>query len=532
LATAGAFLKRNTLSFKQYLDAYEERWDITPTRHTNLPEYETRTLYTTWDLSFRRLKQEDPEAAQLLSLLAYFDNQNIWYEILHAGVSRVSAEWLAASTANVVAFASTMGKLVEYCFVENNGGTNSYSMHTCIHDWTLHGLNREVDVDKYWFAFDCVTASIANEGSDDFLGLRFQRLAAHGARLVNDRFQEAGNLDNAFDQRIEGTLYIAEMLTQQIQHDAAEKMYRRALQGCEHALGPEHPSTLLTVNNLGSLYRDQGKLDQAEAMFGRALQGYEKTLGPEHTSTILTVNNLGLLYRDLGKLDQAEAMFGRALQGHEKALGPEHTSTLLTVNNLGLLYRDQGKLDQAEVMLRRALQGYEKALGPEHTSTILTVNNLGLLYSDHGKLDQAEAMLRRALQGYDKALGPEHTSTLLTVNNLGLLYRDQGKLDQAEVMLQRALQGYEKALGPEHPETLVIANNLGTLYSDQGKLDQAEAMLRRALRGQEKVLGPGHPNTLLTVGNLRNLGTVSTNQGPVQSIYSFLKANVFRLLKL
>ena len=62
-------------------------------------------------------------------------------------------------------------------------------------------------------------------------------------------------------------------------------MYRRALEGKEKAWGPEHTSTLDTVNNLGNLYANQGKMQEAEAMYRRALEGYEKAWGPEHTST-------------------------------------------------------------------------------------------------------------------------------------------------------------------------------------------------------------------------------------------------------
>ncbi|SLM37537.1 tetratricopeptide repeat domain containing protein [Lasallia pustulata] len=50
---------------------------------------------------------------------------------------------------------------------------------------------------------------------------------------------------------------------------------------------------------------------EAEAMFRRALEGREKALGPEHTSTLETVNNLGVLYKDQGKMAEAEAMFRR-----------------------------------------------------------------------------------------------------------------------------------------------------------------------------------------------------------------------------
>jgi len=91
-------------------------------------------------------------------------------------------------------------------------------------------------------------------------------------------------------------------------------MYLRALAGDEKALRP-HTSTLMTVNNLGELYRAQGKLAEAEQMYVRALAGYEKALGPDHTSTLMTVNNLGVLYRDQGKLRAAEQMYLRRWPG-------------------------------------------------------------------------------------------------------------------------------------------------------------------------------------------------------------------------
>jgi Tfp pilus assembly protein PilF len=50
-------------------------------------------------------------------------------------------------------------------------------------------------------------------------------------------------------------------------------MYVQALARSERALGPDHTSTLDTVNNLGNLYRDQGKLAEAEQMYVRALAG-------------------------------------------------------------------------------------------------------------------------------------------------------------------------------------------------------------------------------------------------------------------
>jgi Tfp pilus assembly protein PilF len=63
-------------------------------------------------------------------------------------------------------------------------------------------------------------------------------------------------------------------------------MYQRALKGKEKAWGPDHTSTLNTVNNLGLLYADQGKLAEAEQMYQRALDGYQRSKGPNHPNTV------------------------------------------------------------------------------------------------------------------------------------------------------------------------------------------------------------------------------------------------------
>ena len=82
-------------------------------------------------------------------------------------------------------------------------------------------------------------------------------------------------------------------------------------------------------------------------MYRRALEGKEKAWGPEHTSTLNTVNNLDVLFVDQGKMPEAEAMYRRPLEGFEKAFGLEHRSTLNIVNNLGLIYAAQVKMLEA-----------------------------------------------------------------------------------------------------------------------------------------------------------------------------------------
>ncbi|KAN0072275.1 HET domain containing protein [Elaphomyces granulatus] len=494
LATAGAYLDQTAISSSDYLRLYKASWTKLMKTSPDLSSYEDRTLYSTWQLSFDHVKQRNELSAKLLRLWAYFDNQDIWFELLRHGDSE-DPDWIHELTEDELSFNGAVRVLSDHGLVEVDMSSQEriesrgYSIHGCVHSWTIYVLNKEWDWDLAKLVLKFVGSHSPGKESAKWW-LTQRRLLQHAARCSH-AVLNGMVADDGMEWALHG---LGDLYADQGKLDEAEKMYQRALQGYEKALGPDHTSTLLTVNNLGNLYADQGKLDEAEKMYQRALQGYEKALGPDHTSTLDTVNNLGLLYVDQGKLDEAEKMYQRALQGYEKALGPDHTSTLRTVNNLGILYADQGKLDEAEMMYQRALQGYEKALGPDHTSTLDTVNNLGLLYVDQGKLDEAEKMYQRALQGYEKALGPDHTSTLRTVNNLGLLYADQGKLDEAEMMYQRALQGYEKALGMEnitkYRPALNTIRNLGILFAAQERVDEAKEMYSRARTGFQALLGP------------------------------------------
>jgi tetratricopeptide (TPR) repeat protein len=98
-------------------------------------------------------------------------------------------------------------------------------------------------------------------------------------------------------------------------------------------LGPEHPDTLGSLNNLAGLYWNQGQYEQAEPLYQRALATCERVLGPEHPDMAQTLGNLALLYAAQGKYEQAEPLYQRALATYERVLGPEHPDTIRVRNN-------------------------------------------------------------------------------------------------------------------------------------------------------------------------------------------------------
>ncbi|OCL00351.1 uncharacterized protein K441DRAFT_99752 [Cenococcum geophilum 1.58] len=520
IAQAGAYLQESRVGLGTYLTFYEQQWsELMESRNWDAPlqDYPRRSVWTTWVISYKAIRDRHEATANLLLLWSFLDNRDLWhglFTVAFRASPRSLSEWIGDIASNELEFSRAMQLLRNYSLIEDIKELTSYSTHPVVHQWAYHYQGKYFESALGQLAVVTVGWAVPNRSARDYSTIQ-RRLLPHAQAcsrwvLVGKMGRSSrshSGCDVGFNKAeekvmLDAILRLGNLYAGQGKLDEAEKMFERALRGYEEALGAKHTSTLGTVNNLGILYWRQGKLDDAEKMYERALRGRE-ALDLKHTSTLDTINSLGLLYADKGKLSEAEKMYERALRGCEEAFGPKHTSTLETVNNLGVLYWRQGKLDNAEKMYERALRGYEEALDPKHTSTLGTVNNLGLLYRGQGKLDDAEKMYERALRGYEEVLGPKHISTLTTVNNLGLLYADQGKLDEAEKLYERALQGREEALGPKHTLTLATVNNLGILYRRQSKLDDAEKMYKRASRGRE-ALGPKHTLTLATVKQPRS----------------------------
>jgi tetratricopeptide (TPR) repeat protein len=408
LATAGAYLDQVAISLSDYLRLYKQSWVQLQESSPELDSYEDRTLYSTWQISFDHVKQQNDLSAKLLCFWAYFDSQDLWLELLQHSDSN-DPDWVRELTKDELRFHGAMRVLTNHGLVEVDKSSQEllesrgYSIHGCVHSWTVYVLNQEWDYDLARVAVNSVALHLPGvQALQPWLTQR--RLLQHAARcsyiVLNDLLRDTG---------------------------------------MEHA-----------YHQLGLLYWSQCKLAEAEQMYQRALQGYEKALGAEHTSTLMAINNLGILYQSQGKLAEAEQMYQRALKGREKALGAEHTLTLDSVHCLGTLYQDQGKLAEAEQMYQRALQGYEKALGADNAATYIpalnTIWNLGALFEDQTDSANARITYSKALIGFEKVVGPDHPSSRSLRDTLRVL--DERMHNKALVGVEEPMNNLQR--GPSH----------------------------------------------------------------------------------
>ena len=130
-------------------------------------------------------------------------------------------------------------------------GSGGYSIHSCIHSWTVFVLNKEWDESLAYLALTCVASEVPRTDEKHWWLLQ-RRLLQHATRQA--LFIVDGKVD--VDRLYWALHYLGDLYADQGKLAQAEKIYIRALQGKEEALGPDHTSTLLVVHNLGNLYAD------------------------------------------------------------------------------------------------------------------------------------------------------------------------------------------------------------------------------------------------------------------------------------
>ncbi|KAH7039786.1 kinesin light chain 1 [Microdochium trichocladiopsis] len=278
LATAGAYLKRAPISIPKYLRYYKESW-ARLTGNLHLGSYADRTLATTWQLSYEHVQTQNPLAAHLLQWWAYFNNEDIWYDLIQAS-NEDGPMWMKQLSGELN-FNDAMGVLYDYSLVEPTTifqEIQGYSIHGCLHSWTVHILNEEWDSALNKLAVESVASQVPSNIEAEYWLLQ-KRLIPH------------------------------------------------AIRSCSTVRESDIPSNW-AFHSLGYLYSDQGKLNEAEKMYLRALHGYERAVGLDNVTiyrpAINTLSNLGSLRFEQNRVSEARRYYRRAHDSLEQLLGPSH----------------------------------------------------------------------------------------------------------------------------------------------------------------------------------------------------------------
>jgi tetratricopeptide (TPR) repeat protein len=288
-------------------------------------------------------------------------------------------------------------------------------------------------------------------------------------------------------------------------YQPARESLQRAHRIRRRELGPDHPSSLETLDRLAIVVAAQGQYGEAVTLHRQALEHRSRVLGDDHEDTMSSCDHLASALNKVGRYEEAEALHRRMLAWSVAERGARHPDTLSCQNNLATVLERRGKLTEALELHRTVLDARLQVLGREHPQTLSSTGNLAIVLAKTGEDEEAEQLFRRTLELKTGVLGPTHPETLAAMGNLGAMLSRREKYAEAVELQRRTLAAMEQALGRDHPRTLAAVGNLARALAGLGELDEAERLFRDAWTRLSTAVGPSHLSTLGTLNGLANV---------------------------
>lgn len=527
LDQAGAYIEETGDSFSNFLTLYQtHRADLLQWRSdfaTTSPE----SVFTTWFLAFKKIRQANPLAGNLLHFFAFLDSDGIPETLLTQGAS-ASVPHLAPLATNPLLLERALKELRKFSLVRRQANKRLLSIHRLVQAvlldrmepaerqdwvvWVIQALDKVFPEIDYTTWKHCelylphILACLTSFNQTTPLPAEALCLLDRAGYYLTERtrYAEARHLlDHALALAPHARISAPSTLISLLHHRGLlayrEGNYSEAADFLAQGLAQSKQAMIQDalilprlLNTQAKLAITQGQYVEAQSTVQQALTLYERILGADQPETATCRQTFGLLCYRQGNHAQAEVLLHQALLVHERVFGKEHPTILAELGILAEIYRYQGKYTEAEQLVLRVLRQYEQRFGLEYPNTAQNLYILAEIYSGQKRYAEAEQVAQRALVSCQHIWGDAHPTVANCLCQLAGLAVTQEKHTEAEALLQRALTIYEHAHGMQHPSTADCLKRLAAYYLAQRQVKQAEEAARQALHIYECVVGLDH----------------------------------------
>ncbi|KAJ6456975.1 hypothetical protein C8R45DRAFT_1185122 [Mycena sanguinolenta] len=438
-------------------------------------------VYTTWEMSFKKLSNQ---AAMFLQLCSFLHQDDISEDIFARAANYImkshnqspnqslshkemkpeeflsyflgpSGDW------NSLQFSELTNEIKAYSLINYNTERNSFSIHPLVHTWSRTTLP---DPELCHSCMGEMLGMSIVEISDQDMGLASLRLVSH----VDSLIQVIPGLTTNFLGQYANIYHYTG------QHTKAKKLNLNEVDRHRKCSGDDHPDTLLAMHRLAITHDKLGQFDEARKLYAVVLDKQKQLLRDNHPDTLHTMHSLASTYDNLGQFEEAKKLKIEVLEKRQKLLGDDHPDTLYTMHNLAMSYDNLGQFEEAKKLKIEVLEKRQKLLGDDHLETLQTMHNLAVSYDHFGQFEEAEELRVVVLEKRRKFLGDDHPDTLHAMNNLAVTHYNLGQFEEAEKLYVVVLQKRRKLLGDDHPYTLQGMKYLADTYEHLGQTEEAE----------------------------------------------------------
>ncbi|OAG09996.1 uncharacterized protein CC84DRAFT_459150 [Paraphaeosphaeria sporulosa] len=381
IVQAAAYISESAprCSVATYLDEYKK----SECKQTSLLNYDKdqlrrdweakNSIIVTWQISFEYLQKTRQSAADLLSLMSFFDRQGIPEDLLR---TRDKQKAINSSRPRLGSGTADNDE-------DDDASQSSASDPGSVEDT---------------FEADVVTLRNFSFISDEKSGTTFEMHAL--VQLAMRRWLKANGQLERWMQHFIRNLYVAFPTGNYDNWASCQALFAHAKSAAGHQ--PEAESSRAewaTVLYRAAWYAwTKGSIFDAEELSLKSLKTRKKVLGREHEDTLRGISIVASVYKLGGRWEEAEKLEVQVVDISKTKLGADHPDTLTSMANLASTFWNQGRWEEAEKLDVQVVEISKTKLGADHPDTLTSMRNLAFTWKSLGHSGEAIALLQQCAQ--------------------------------------------------------------------------------------------------------------------------------------
>lgn len=255
-------------------------------------------------------------------------------------------------------------------------------------------------------------------------------------------------------------LRLASLYETRDQYIEAAKYYQFAYEVAKILFGERSEEVVLTLNGIGEMRLEQGRIREADRSFHQALNILEGNTNAKRANIAAALNNLAAVQHATGNLFQTLALMRRVVAIFQADPSADEEALGAALANLATILLETGAHTEAMIYAERAVSILERHKDSNRLPVSLIT--LGRLQMEAGDTAIAETTLQRALDSVKDPDKTDNVTVALAFTHLAVLYGITGRYTEANWYFLRAIEMNQRLLGPDNP---VLLDSMGA-YAD------------------------------------------------------------------
>jgi tetratricopeptide (TPR) repeat protein len=505
MAQAAAYIRESVsrCSVRQYLDKLtnqDSRLDVLGkvTPDLRRDHNAQNCIMKTWHISFDHIRRQRSSAADLLSLMSFFDRHTIPEALLYnRSRTEGTLKLLFNEMGLTKAFSFIKGRVVRYGSLMMDDGKQLTAdvVATRSHDDDVQLLRD--------YSFITIVGKSSSFGMH-----RLVQLATQNWLKTNDSFEcwanrFVANLDEAFP------------IVKSESEDICLPLFSHVPPAMEVELRCRHAKSKRT-----SLLMKAGRYAHLIGAYADSQKMLEQALvcADDFGIELRCMRDLSSVYSRMGQDEKAETMQIDVLNGARSVYEADHPFVLSCMRCLAETQSKLGKLIEAEAMQTEVLRETREEYGEDHFQTMVSISSLAFTLSMRGRYLEAGVLRNEALSIARKLYPAQHPEVLGQLHGQATTYYDASRYEDARRVLHDVLPQSVELQGGDHPDTLTSMYWLSRTTYKLGQRRPAIDLLRDCAEKSERKLGPHHPVVVERYKLLRDWEVEDELQGDAEEI--------------